>query len=369
MSSESSRTVVFAGGGTAGHVEPALAVAGEWRGRHPNDRCIFIGTLEGLENLLVPAAGFELRTIPKVVMPHSFSSFNVNLLRLPWQLRQAVQCARTIISQSTLVIGFGGYVSAPAYLAARIEKIPIVIHEANTKIGWANRLGACFTRYLAIANPVSKGKFANAQRTGLPLSADIQAAIQQASRNWDEARVEAKRRLGWNLDQPTLLILGGSQGSVSINAQIEEAMPALTSRGVQILHSVGAKNVLPQSTLNYRATAYINDMATAYLAADLIIARSGAVTCAEVSALGRMAIFIPLPIGNGEQARNADYLVAAGRAIVLSQREFTPGWLNANLDAMLVRSSKNSSEGLSDNLDAAKKIVELMESALTGVRA
>lgn len=365
MSPEISRTIIFAGGGTAGHVEPALAVAREWKGRHPKDQCIFIGTTEGLENSLVPAAGFELRSIPKVVMPRSF---NADFLRLPWQLGRAVQCARVIISQSTLVIGFGGYVSAPAYLAARIEKVPIVIHEANAKIGWANRLGARFTSYLAIAHPVRKGKFASAQRTGLPLRADVQAAARDAASNWNEARVQAKRRMGWNLDQPTLLILGGSQGSVSINAQIEAAIPALTSRGVQILHSVGAKNAVPPSTPNYRATGYISDMATAYLAADLIIARSGAVTCAEVGALGRMAIFIPLPIGNGEQARNADYLVAAGRAIVLSQREFTTDWLNANLDAMLVRSAKIPSAGLSDDLDAAQKIVELMENALTGVR-
>ncbi|MEK6649114.1 MAG: UDP-N-acetylglucosamine--N-acetylmuramyl-(pentapeptide) pyrophosphoryl-undecaprenol N-acetylglucosamine transferase [Actinomycetota bacterium] len=364
MSSDISRTIVFAGGGTAGHVEPALAVAREWRDRHPNDRCIFIGTPEGLENSLVPAAGFELQSIPKVVMPRSF---NTNLLRLPWQLLRAVQCARAIISQSTLVIGFGGYVSAPAYLAARIEKVPIVIHEANAKIGWANRLGAHFTKYLAIAHPVDRGKFANAKKTGLPLRADVQAAVREAAPNWDQAREQAKHRLGWNLNQPTLLILGGSQGSVSINAQIAAAMPALTSRGIQILHSVGAKNVLPQSTSSYRATPYISDMATAYLGADLIIARSGAVTCAEVGALGRMAIFIPLPIGNGEQARNADYLVAAGRAIVVSQREFTADWLSANLDAILLRSAKTSSQGLTDDLAAAKKIVELIESALTGV--
>lgn len=365
MSPEISRTIVFAGGGTAGHVEPALAVAREWRARHPDDRCLFIGTAEGLESSLVPAAGFELRSIPKVLMPRSL---NADLFRLPWRLGRAVQCARTVISQSALVIGFGGYVSAPAYLAARIEKVPLVIHEANAKIGWANRLGACFTRYLAIARPVGRGKFVRAQKTGLPLREDVQVAYRAAARNWDGARAEAKLRLGWNLNQPTLLILGGSQGSVSINAQIKAALPALKLRGVQILHSVGARNDLPQSTANYRATPYIDDMATAYLAADLIIARSGAVTCAEVGALGRMAIFIPLPIGNGEQARNADYLVAAGRAIVLSQREFTAEWLQANLDAILLRSAQTPSEGLHDDLDAAQAIVELMENALTGVR-
>jgi len=365
MSIEIPRTVVFAGGGTAGHVEPALAIAREWRSTHPDDRCIFIGTAQGLENSLVPAAGFELRNIPKVVLPRSVSP---DLARLPWQFRRAVHSSRAIISQSSLVVGFGGYVSAAAYVGARIEKVPIVIHEANAKIGWANRLGALFTGYLAIAHPVNKGKFAHAQITGLPLRPDVQAAAESAAGDWDEARSKAKARLGWNLDHPTLLVLGGSQGSVSINAEIAAAISSLTSSGVQVLHSVGGKNILPTSIPNYTAVAYIEDMATAYLAADLIIARSGAVTCAEVGALGRLAIFIPLPIGNGEQARNADHLVAAGRAIVVSQREFTSHWLTGSLDAFFVRAAKTSSKGLTDDLNATKKIVDLMQKALTGVR-
>ena len=363
MSIDISRTIIFAGGGTAGHVEPALAVAQLWRSIHPDDRCIFIGTSEGLENSLVPVAGFELHRIPKVVLPRSL---NLDLARLPFQLRKAVQDARSLISHSSLVIGFGGYVSAPVYLAARCEKVPIVIHEANAKVGWANRLGGLFTRYLAIAHPVSTGKFRKAKITGLPLRPDIRMAVDRASGNWDKARTEAKLSLGWNLDYPTLLILGGSQGSIAINSQIERAIPTLTSRGTQVLHSVGAKNVLPQSALNYTATSYIADMATAYLAADLIIARSGAVTCAEVGALGRFAIFIPLPIGNGEQARNADHLVAGGRAMVISQREFSANWLITNFDSLMIRASKIPTKGLDDDLSASDSIVDLMQKALNG---
>jgi UDP-N-acetylglucosamine--N-acetylmuramyl-(pentapeptide) pyrophosphoryl-undecaprenol N-acetylglucosamine transferase len=138
---------------------------------------------------------------------------------------------------------------------------------------------------------------------------------------------------------------------------------------VQVLHSVGAKNVLPPSARNYTATLYIADMATAYLAADLIIARSGAVTCAEVGALGRFAIFIPLPVGNGEQARNADHLVAAGRAMVISQREFSANWLTTNFDRLMIRASKISTKGLDDDLSASESIVDLMEKALSGARS
>jgi UDP-N-acetylglucosamine--N-acetylmuramyl-(pentapeptide) pyrophosphoryl-undecaprenol N-acetylglucosamine transferase len=366
MKSEIARTIVFAGGGTAGHVEPALAVARQWRAKHMEDRCIFMGTPEGLENSLVPRAGFELRIIPKVVLPRSL---NLDLTRLPFQLRKAVQDTRSLISHSSLVVGFGGYVSAPVYLAARFEKIPIVIHEANAKVGWANRLGGLFTDYLAIAHPVSSGKFRKARVTGLPLRPDVRMAVDRASGDWGKARAEAKLSLGWNLDHPTLLVLGGSQGSISINSQFEKAIPALTSRGVQVLHSVGAKNVLPPSARNYTATLYIADMATAYLAADLIIARSGAVTCAEVGALGRFAIFIPLPVGNGEQARNADHLVAAGRAMVISQREFSANWLTTNFDRLMIRASKISTKGLDDDLSASESIVDLMEKALSGARS
>jgi len=365
MNPETMRTIVFAGGGTAGHIEPALAVARQWRTNHPKDRCLFIGTTEGLENSLVPAAGFELRMIPKVVLPRSL---NVDLLRLPWNLLKAVGEARAIISHSALVVGFGGYVSASAYLAARLEKVPIVVHEANATIGWANRLGAIFTDYLAIAHPVHQGKFSKANVTGLPLRQDVHAAVESASSAWEKARIQAKHRLGWDEDRPTLLILGGSQGSAAINNEIEAAIPYLTSHGAQILHSVGAKNSLPESTPNYTPTPYIIDMATAYLAADLIIARSGAVTCSEVGALGRMAIFIPLPIGNGEQARNADYLVAAGRAIVISQREFSAHWLTSNFDTLIARARKTSMQGLSNDLGAADSIVGLMQRALSEKR-
>ncbi|HEX7405518.1 MAG TPA: UDP-N-acetylglucosamine--N-acetylmuramyl-(pentapeptide) pyrophosphoryl-undecaprenol N-acetylglucosamine transferase [Candidatus Nanopelagicaceae bacterium] len=365
MNPKTVRTIVFAGGGSAGHVEPALAVARQWRAIYPGDRSVFIGTLEGLENSLVPAAGFELRRIPKVVLPRSL---NADFLRLPWNLWKAVAEARVIISRSSLVVGFGGYVSASAYLAARLEKVPIVVHEANATIGWANRLGAILTDYLAIARPVQKGKFSKANVTGLPLRQDVHAAVESASSDWEEARIQAKHRLGWDVDRPTLLVLGGSQGSASINREVAVAIPYLTSHGVQILHSVGAKNPLPESIPNYTPTPYIIDMATAYLAADLIIARSGAVTCAETGALGRMAIFIPLPIGNGEQARNADYLVAAGRAIVISQREFSANWLTANFDTLIARARKTSMKGLSRDLGAADNIVGLMQRALSEKR-
>lgn len=358
-----SRAVVFVGAGTAGHIEPALAVARAWKEKHPNDRCIFLGTPSGLENTLVPAAGFELLNIEKVVMPRSLS---LDLVKAPFRLLHAVLSAKKIIGGTDLLIGFGGYASASAYLAARMAKVPFVVHEANAMPGWANRLGALLTKNVAVARPVGFAPFSNARVIGMPLRADIGAAYKSASLDWHGARLRAKTDLGWSLDHPTLVILGGSLGSAYINSQILKALPFFREKKIQILHSVGAKNALPESSDNYKAVPYIEDMATAYLAADVVLARSGAVTCAEFGAVGRMAVFVPLPIGNGEQARNANQLVSLGRAIVLPQKAFSNAWIEENFETLIEQSNRCSESGLSQDMESEERIIELMETVLQG---
>jgi UDP-N-acetylglucosamine--N-acetylmuramyl-(pentapeptide) pyrophosphoryl-undecaprenol N-acetylglucosamine transferase len=363
VSRTNNRSIIFAGGGTAGHVEPALAVARAWNAKYPLDTCVFLGTPSGLENSLVPLAGFELHNIEKVVMPRKIG---FDLLRLPVRLIRAVSSARKIIRNAELLVGFGGYLSASAYLAAWSARVPMIIHEANAKVGWANQLGSIFTKNLAVARPIISGSFSHATLTGLPLRFQVESAYIDASKDWVRARSRAKEELGWRNDQPTLLILGGSLGSIFINAEIETALPYLTEKGIQILHSVGAINVLPQNFKNYRALPYITNMATAYLAADVVLARSGAVTCAEVGALAKMAIFVPLPIGNGEQARNAEQLVSVGRAILVRQAEFSAQWLIDNIEELIDRSRKLPDPASNQDLDAAERIVGLMENVLQG---
>lgn len=361
MSELANRTIVFAGGGSAGHVEPALAVARAWKGKYPKDECIFLGTALGLENALVPAAGFALRNIEKVAMPRKL---NFDIVKLPLQLFRAVNSAKKIIRGTDVLVGFGGYLSASAYLAAWLSRVPIVVHEANTKVGWANRLGALLTKNLAVASPFVSGPFARATVTGMPLRSDVKAAYLAAEGDWSASRNRAKKEMGWNIDKPALLVVGGSQGSSFINSQIANALPILMNRGIQILHSVGANSELPQNFGDYKAVPYINDMATAYLSADVILARSGAVTCAEVGALGRMAIFVPLPIGNGEQARNADHLVSIGRAVVIPQNDFSSQWLLDHIDDVIERSRKLPEPGDNKDLEAEERIVVLMENVV-----
>lgn len=356
--------ILFAGGGTAGHVEPALAVARAWQLAHPEDEILFIGTKAGLENSLVPAAGFTLHHIPKVAIARKISP---SLLKVPFQLAAAISATKKSLKGVDCAIGFGGYVSAPLYLAAAMAKVPFVIHEQNARPGWANRLGARFTNYLALSYPVRNREFADAELTGLPLRSDVLVTLTKASGDWSAARLQAKEiiasRYGLAPDKPLIFIFGGSQGSQAINAVIESARDSIAQSGATVLHGVGKNNAVPERSDSYCAVSYIDEMAQCYLAADLLIGRSGAVTCAEAQALARYSLFIPLPIGNGEQALNAAALVASGRAEILSQRDFTPQWLATNLSALLYKSSTRSPQGDTSGAHAVDKIVKMIERA------
>lgn len=354
--------ILFAGGGTAGHVEPALAVARAWREKYPHDEILFIGTESGLENSLVPAAGFGLHHIPKVSIARTFSP---SLLKVPTQLLRSINSTRKLLKGVDCAIGFGGYVSGPLYFAALLKRTPFVIHEQNARAGWANRVGAHWTRFCALSYPVSNRVFKKAELTGLPLRADVLTALESASRDWQSARDAAKRSITQKYDlnpnQPLLFIFGGSQGSQAINKVVDEARSDLTE--VSIIHGVGKHNPVPSSSGSYVALPYIDEMAQCYLAADVLIARSGAVTCAEAAALARYSLFIPLPVGNGEQALNAASLVDAGRAQILQQNQFTAEWLQENITSLVEESAKRPASGDASGAFAVDKIVKMMERA------
>jgi UDP-N-acetylglucosamine--N-acetylmuramyl-(pentapeptide) pyrophosphoryl-undecaprenol N-acetylglucosamine transferase len=360
----SERKIIFACGGTAGHIEPALAVANAWQRLYLNDDILFIGTDAGLEKALVPARGFKLQTINKVVAPRSLS---LSTLTFPFRLRKAVAQSKREIAGATVVIGFGGYVSAPVYRAAAALKIPVVIHEANATVGWANRYGARFASQVCVARAVdarAPKAFREGEIVGMPLREDVLSAAEYAAPNWLSAREEARKRLGFDAQQPLIAVVGGSQGSQALNREISGIVSQLLQRGVQVIHSLGGSNQLPESRPGYQPVHYIEAMADVYLAADLVIARSGAVTCAEFATLGRYALFIPLPIGNGEQMKNAQFLVQAGRAEIITQGEFSGHWLMAHLNTLLDRSKAVGVAGSTSDLTAAKRIVAIMESAI-----
>lgn len=311
-------TVVVAGGGTAGHIEPALALADAVKRLRPDARVVALGTPRGLENELVPARGYPLELVPPVPLPRKLTA---ELLWLPFKVRESVKRTREVLEKvgADVVVGFGGYVSLPAYLAAR-GRTPIVVHEANQSPGLANRVGARFAKRVVVAVPGTP--LPGAEVVGIPLRRSITSLDRPA------LRAEARKHFGLDPDAPTLLVFGGSQGARSINAAVSGAAGELAAAGVGVLHAHGPKNTLVVQEFPgrppYVPVPYLERMDLAYAAADMVLCRSGAMTAAEVSAVGLPAVFVPLPHGNGEQATNARPAVEAGAALLVEDADLSP---------------------------------------------
>ncbi len=318
---------LLAGGGTAGHVNPLLAVADRIRDREPDATVLVLGTLEGLEARLVPERGYRLLPVPRIVFPRRP---NLAALRFPRAFSASVALIRSLIREHDIdvVVGFGGYVSAPAYLAARRERRPIAVHEANARPGMANRLGARLTRYVGVA--FRGTRLPHAVFVGMPLRREIETLDRAAT------RAEAIDFFGLDPKRPVLLVTGGSQGALSINRTVWAAAASILGAGWQLLHITGSRWEQTSSELpGYTLMQYCDRMDLAIAAADLAIARGGSATVSEFSALGVPAVYVPLPIGNGEQALNARGQVSAGGAILVDNADFTPEWVGSTLVELL----------------------------------
>lgn len=313
--------VVLAAGGTAGHVEPALNVADALRRIDSSIEITVIGGDRGLEGTLVPARGYELVTVPAVPLPRRPGA---DLLRLGPRLSAAVRLAtRTLRDrQADIVVGFGGYAAVPPYLAARRTRTPLVIHEANARPGVANRLGARFTPHVYSSFPAA-----------MPGSQPMALPLRHAISTLDRAvvRDEARAAFGLSPEAPVLLVFGGSQGALRLNQVVEGALPSLRAAGVEVLHAVGPRNDVPLAAPGYVPLAYLDRMDLAYAAADIALTRAGAMTCAELAAVGLPAIYVPLPIGNGEQRVNALPVVDAGGGLLVDDGAITAEWLTAEV--------------------------------------
>jgi UDP-N-acetylglucosamine--N-acetylmuramyl-(pentapeptide) pyrophosphoryl-undecaprenol N-acetylglucosamine transferase len=332
--------ILLVGGGTAGHVEPALAV-GDWllnsREESIDIACEFIGTRGGIENDLVPAAGLKLHHIVKSPLPRRITP---GAFLWPLKFVTAFLQALSIIRSADLVLGFGGYVSAPCYLAARFAKVPIFVHEANALPGWANKLGAKFAAEILIAfsSTSSMGPgFKSAKLVGMPIREEIfvisKLSKSERAKNWGDTY----RELGIDRSKRTIFVFGGSLGANSINRAVADALPELLNSGYNIIHSVGKGNVLPEALPGYLPLAYVGNMAEMYIASDLIISRGGAVSCAEIDASNSFALIVPLAIGNGEQIANAQELIAKGSAQICLNVDFTGKWILANIEGLMAK--------------------------------
>ena len=362
---------VLAGGGTAGHVNPLLATAAELQGR--GFRVVVLGTDQGLERDLVPAEGLELRTIEKVPMPRRLDAA---AFAFPGKLRAAVAESGRVIRGASVVVGFGGYVAAPAYVAARRQGVPVVIHEQNARPGWANRLGARWAAGVGLTFPGTplSARSGATRVVGMPLRRSIAeiAGVLSDPDSARRARSEWAPTLGLIPDLPTLLVTGGSLGAQHLNEVLAEA--ASSMRGpIQVLHLTGkgkaeeaiAASAASPADVNWQVREYLQEMERALACADLVVCRSGAGTVAELSALGVPAVYVPLPVGNGEQALNAASVVAAGGALLVEDAAFTPEVV-ADVVLPLLRdperlqamgaAARSSSPG-----DGAKRLADLIE--------
>jgi UDP-N-acetylglucosamine--N-acetylmuramyl-(pentapeptide) pyrophosphoryl-undecaprenol N-acetylglucosamine transferase len=332
---------ILAGGGTGGHVIPALAIAQQLR-RDYAAEVLFIGTARGIENRLVPAAGFDLRLVQVGALNRvSLTTRMKTILDLP----RAVWDSSRILSEfrPDVVIGVGGYASGPAMLAAILRRIPTLVFEPNFVPGFANRLVAPLVSAAAVHFAETGRYFRRCEVTGVPVR---EAFFQIANQHPNNTK--------------TLLIFGGSQGAHAINQVVVDSVPSLRQRvpGLHIVHQTGELdyNDAQAAYANLRPSVevyrFIDDMPGLFAQADLLVCRSGASTVAEVTAAGKPAVFVPFPrAADDHQKRNAEALERAGAAVMLEESKLTSESLADAVSGLFTDPSRLKKMG-----DAARKL-------------
>ncbi len=364
--------MVLAGGGTAGHVNPLLAVADELSARG-SVTVTALGTAGGLEDDLVPARGYALEHLPRVPLPRRPSP---DWFSLPVRLKSAIDAADAVLERTgaAVLVGFGGYVSTPAYYAAHRRGVPIVVHEQNARPGLANRVGARWAVRVGLTFPGTRLR--SGELTGLPLRREIAALIRARAADPAAARAAAAGRLGLDPARPTLVVTGGSSGALRINTALAAAHGAILDAGVQVLHLAGRGKAEPVRAAvaaaggRYVVLEYLAEMQDALAVADLVIGRAGAGTVCELAALGIPAVYVPLPIGNGEQRLNAGPVVAAGGGLLIEDDRFTPTWVSEHVPALVTDAPRlagmATAAATAGIRDGASRVADLVAEAATG---
>lgn len=352
-------TLMIAGGGTGGHIYPAIAIARAWIARGASRKAVFVGTEYGLEKTIVPKAGFPLEFISVGGLKGKGPLALVkNVARLPLGLLQAWRVVGR--HRPSVVLGVGGYSSGPVLLAAALRRVPTMIHEQNAFPGLANRVAARFVTAVAVAFPdaLPRLKRPDGAVTGNPVREEFFRVAPQTER-------PARR----------LLVFGGSQGSHILNETVTGALLFLAHlRGrLDIVHQTGPRE-LETVQAAYRASAfpdarvvaYLDPMADEMAAADVVVSRAGAMTIGELAAAGRAAILVPFAAAtNNHQEANARVVEAAGGAVVITEPELTPERLAAAIGGIVddrerCRAMGAAAKGLAAP-DATAAIVTLIE--------
>jgi len=340
---------ILAGGGTGGHVIPALAIANQLKKSYGAE-VLFIGTARGIENRLVPAAGYPLQLVRVGALK------NVSLttrLKTAFDLPRAVWDAGRMLNEFApdVVIGVGGYASGPAMLAAIVKHIPTLAFEPNVVPGFANRMVAHFVSAAAVHFEETAKYFRHAEVTGVPVR---QAFFEIPAKPppFDKLRagfLAQNAREKWG----TLLVFGGSQGAHAINEAMIRCLPVLRQEapGIHIIHQTGERDYndalagyrnlqnatgAPAPGFTFEVSKFIEDMPAAFARADLLVCRSGASTVAEIAAAGKPAVFVPFPRAADDHQRvNAEALARAGAAVVVEESKLEGVWLAETIAALL----------------------------------
>jgi UDP-N-acetylglucosamine--N-acetylmuramyl-(pentapeptide) pyrophosphoryl-undecaprenol N-acetylglucosamine transferase len=317
--------VILAGGGTGGHVIPALAIAQQLK-KDYGAEVLFIGTSRGMENRLVPAAGFELRLVEVGALNRVSLATRVKTL---FALPRAVWQARRMLREfkADVVVGVGGYASGPAMMAAILRGTPTIAFEPNVVPGFANRAIARWVSQAAVQFEETGRYFKNFQVTGVPVRP---AFFEIAGQRTGDLR-------------PTLLVFGGSQGAHAINEAVVHALPMLKEKlpELRIIHQTGERDLSETQSayqhagLDAEVSAFIQDMPGYFARADLIVCRSGASTVGEIAAAGKPAIFVPFPrAADDHQKVNAQAMERAGGALLLEESQLTGTKLAETVDGL-----------------------------------
>lgn len=365
------RFAVIAGGGTAGHVHPGLAVAHELVGRgHDVADILYVGSDRGIEHDLVPAAGFELATVSGRGIPRSLS---VAALRAGMSLVRGVGEGFGLLGreQPRVVLSLGGFAAVPCAVGARLRKIPVVIHEQNAVPGAANRLISRWAQACGVSfqgTPLPRSIV-----TGNPVRPEMLAVDRTAQRE------SARSALGVAPWRRLIVVTGGSLGALRLNrAAVEAAMLWRDRSDICIRHVIGERDwdlleseraALAEDDveLQYQPVRYESDMPTVFAAADLVVSRAGASTTAEIAAVGLPSVLVPLPGAPGDhQTANARALVDAGAAQIVRDDAFDGAALVSAADALLDDArlvAMGDAARTVGRRDAAARVADLLESS------
>lgn len=358
--------VLISGGGTGGHIFPALSIANEVRRRHPDAGILFVGAENRMEMERVPAAGYDIVGLPVMGFDRKKLWRNAKVLYKLWQ---SLSKARRVVRdfRPDIAVGVGGYASGPTLKAAQRAGIPTLLQEQNSYAGVTNKMLAPKAKAICVAYD-NMERFFPADRiikTGNP----VRAAILESTLT----RSEAKTRLGFDPQRPLVLVVGGSLGSRTINEAVGTALDAITGAGASILWQTGkfyATKCLARAEgrEHVRATAFIDDMPTAYRAADIVVSRAGASTISELQLIGAAAILVPSPnVAEDHQRKNAMALVEVDAAEMILDSDAV-ALLGDRVKELLSNTGRRAA--MSANIkkmalpNAAARIVDCLEKAL-----